>query len=106
VAVMVTYYQFVLDALLKISGLDPLPERPLMSLECTAPIRKLADRREYLRGRLYAENGAWKVRPASTQGSGILRSMSEANCFIVLDENRDDVLAGDSVQVQLFDGLV
>jgi molybdopterin molybdotransferase len=106
VAVMVTYYQFVLDALLKISGLDPLPERPLMSLECTAPIRKLAGRREYLRGRLYAENGASKVRPASTQGSGILRSMSEANCFIVLDENRDDVVAGDSVQVQLFDGLV
>jgi molybdopterin molybdotransferase len=106
VAVMVTYYQFVLDALLKISGLDPLPERPLMSLACTTPIRKLAGRREYLRGRLYAENGAWKVRPASTQGSGILRSMSEANCFIVLDENRDDVLAGDSVQVQLFDGLV
>ena len=106
VAVMVTYYQFVLDALLKISGLDPLPERPLMSLVCTAPIRKLAGRREYLRGRLYAEDGAWKVRPASTQGSGILRSMSEANCFIVLDENRDDVVAGDSVQVQLFDGLV
>ncbi len=106
VAVMVTYYQFVMDALLKIAGLDPLPERPLVPVACTTSIRKLSGRREYLRGRIFAEDGIWKVRSASAQGSGILRSMSEANCFIVLDENRGDVAPGDTVEVQLFDGLI
>ena len=106
VAVMVTYYQFVMDALLKLSGLDPLPVRPLVPVLCTTPIRKLSGRREYLRGRMYVEDGTWKVGSASAQGSGILRSMSEANCFIVLDENQGDVAPGDTVDVQLFDGLV
>ncbi|MBL8451478.1 MAG: molybdopterin molybdotransferase MoeA [Zoogloea sp.] len=106
VAVMVTYYQFVMDALLRISGLDPLPQRPLMPMPCATPIRKLTGRREYQRGWVFVENGAWKVRAAASQGSGILRSMSEANCFIVLAEDRGDVAPGDTVDVQLFDGLV
>lgn len=106
VAVMVSYYQFVMDALLKIAGADPLPVRPLIPAACAAPIRKPAGRQEYLRGQLFSEDGSWKVRPAAAQGSGILRSMSEANCFIVLDEGRGDVAVGDKVDVQLFDGLV
>ncbi len=106
VAVMVTFYQFVQDALLKIAGVDPLPARPLMPAVCAAPIRKLAGRCEFLRGRLSADGGSWQVHPAAAQGSGVLRSMSEANCFIVLDETRGDVATGDSVPVQLFDGLV
>ncbi|KAB2965224.1 molybdopterin molybdotransferase MoeA [Zoogloea sp.] len=106
VAVMVTYYQFVMDALLRVAGQDPLPQRPLMQAVCTSAIRKLSGRKEFLRGRLYLEDGQWQVRSASAQGSGILRSMSEANCFIVLDEHRGDVSPGETVQVQLFDGLV
>ena len=77
-----------------------------MPVACTTPIRKLSGRREYLRGRIFAEDGVWKVRSASAQGSGILRSMSEANCFIVLNEGRGDVMPGDIVDVQLFDGLI
>lgn len=106
VAVMVTYYQFVMDALLKLSGLAPLPQRPMVPVPCTTPIRKPVGRREYLRGQMYVEDGAWKVRLTTSQGSGVLRSMSEANCFIVLDEERGDVAPGDTVDVQLFDGLV
>jgi molybdopterin molybdotransferase len=40
------------------------------------------------------------------QGSGVLRSMSEANCFVVLAHEQGQVNAGDAVQVLLFDGLV
>ena len=39
------------------------------------------------------------------QGSGVLRSMSEANCFIVLEHERGAVKPGDPVSVQLFEGL-
>lgn len=106
VAVMVTYYQFVLDALLKLEGVDPLPARPLVPAICTQAVRKLGGRCEFLRGQLFAEDGVWKVKPAAAQGSGVLRSMSEANCFIVVAADRDDVAAGETVPVQLFEGLM
>ena len=48
----------------------------------------------------------WSVSPTGAQGSGVLRSMAEANCFIVLEHERGSVNAGEPVQVQLFEGLV
>jgi len=35
----------------------------------------------------------------------VLRSMSEANCFIVLEHERGSIKAGEPVSVQLFEGL-
>jgi molybdopterin molybdotransferase len=106
VAVMVSYTQFALDALLRLSGLDPLPERPLLTVAAGNAIRKQPGRREYLRGQVVAVDGCWQVKITGSQGSGVLRSMSEANCFVVLPEECAGVNAGDSVQVQLFDGLL
>jgi len=106
VAVMVTFYQIVLDALLKLMGCDPLPDRPLFKVPCVSPIVKSPARREFPRGVLFLEDGAWKVRLAGNQGSGVLSSMSSANCFIVLPETGCDVAAGDLVDVQPFDGLI
>ena len=106
VAVMVSYTQFALDALLRLSGLDPLPERPLLTVAAGNAIRKQPGRREYLRGQVVAVDGRWQVKITGNQGSGVLRSMSEANCFVVLPEECAGVNAGDSVQVQLFDGLL
>jgi molybdopterin molybdotransferase len=63
-------------------------------------------RTEYQRGILFREDGEWKVRTTGQQGSGVLRSMSEANCFIVLEHARGKVDAGEPVGVQLFEGLV
>ena len=105
VAVMVSYTQFALDALLRLAGLDPIPERPLLSVVAANAIRKQPGRREYLRGSLAVIAGQWQVRTTGNQGSGVLRSMSEANCFVVLPEDCAGVAAGESVQVQPFEGL-
>ena len=105
VAVMVSYTQFALDALLRLSGLDPLPVRPLLTVVAANAIKKQPGRREYVRGQIVAVDGEWQVKTVGNQGSGVLRSMSEANCFVVLPEDCTGVQAGDSVQVQLFDGL-
>ena len=69
-------------------------------------MRKVPGRTEYQRGVVFREDGEWKVRTTGQQGSGVLRSMSEANCFIVLEHERGAVEAGEPVSVQLFDGLV
>ena len=106
VAVMVTFYQLVRDALLHLSGRSDDHELPLLQAVAAVPLRKLPGRTEYLRGVLFRENGVWKVRTTGQQGSGVLRSMSEANCFIVIEHTRGRVEAGEPVQVQMFDGLV
>jgi molybdopterin molybdotransferase len=104
VAVMVTFYQFVRDALLHLSGRTEF-EFPLLKAAAAETLRKVPGRTEYQRGILFRGGNEWKVRTTGQQGSGVLRSMSEANCFIVLEHDRGKVAAGELVQVQLFDGL-
>jgi molybdopterin molybdotransferase len=107
VSVMVTFYQFVRDAMLVLMGQpDPAPV-PLLAAICTDALKKAPGRTEFQRGVLFPDNdGTWKVRPIGNQGSGVLRSMSEANCFIELPESSGNVLAGETVNVQLLEGLV
>jgi molybdopterin molybdotransferase len=104
VAVMVTFYQFVRDALLHLSGRSDAPF-PLLQAVAAEAMRKVPGRTEYQRGVLFKENEQWKVRTTGQQGSGVLRSMSEANCFIVLEHERGSIKAGEPVSVQLFEGL-
>ena len=105
VAVMVTFYQFVRDALLHLSGRTGDFAIPLLRVISSERIRKVPGRTEYQRGILYKDKDEWRVRTTGQQGSGVLRSMSEANCFIVLEHERDRVEAGEKVGVQLFEGL-
>ncbi|MDC6176895.1 molybdopterin molybdenumtransferase MoeA [Ralstonia solanacearum] len=106
VAVMVTFYHFVRGALLRMMGAAETGA-PLVPATSVAPIRKRPGRTEYQRG-IAALNGSGQleVRLTGQQGSGVLRSMSEANCFVVLPHEQGQVNAGDTVQLLLFDGLV
>ncbi len=106
VSVMVTFYQFVRDALLILQGVSPLPVQPLLKAVCTSPIKKAPGRTEFQRGVLYLEDGVFKVRVTGQQGSGILKSMSDANCFIMLHDNVGNVAAGTTVDVQILEGVV
>ncbi|HXM83043.1 MAG TPA: gephyrin-like molybdotransferase Glp [Burkholderiales bacterium] len=105
VAVMVTFYEFVRDALLHLSGRTDDYAVPTLKAISSEKLRKVPGRTEYQRGILFREGREWKVRTTGQQGSGVLRSMSEANCFIVLEHERDKVAAGELVQVKLFEGL-
>ncbi len=107
VSVMVTFYQFVRDALLVLMGADPVEPVPTFRAVCTSRLKKAPGRTEFQRGVLTrAADGALQVKPTGEQGSGILKSMSDANCFIVLDDATGNVEAGTTVEVQLLEGLV
>ncbi|MEO6118140.1 MAG: gephyrin-like molybdotransferase Glp [Methylotenera sp.] len=107
VAVMVTFYQFVREAMLVLMGQPNPAPLPMFNVECTEPIKKMTGRTEFQRGILFADaNGSWKVKPTGAQGSAILSSMSLANCFIVLNETVGNLDAGAIVQVQVLDGIV
>jgi molybdopterin molybdotransferase len=107
VAVMVTFHQFVRDALLHIAGRSDDTTLPLLKMPCTSAIKKSPGRTEYVRGRMtQTASGEWQVAITGSQGSGVLRSMSEANCFIVLGHEQAGVKPGDPVSVQVFDGVI
>ncbi|MBS1177355.1 MAG: molybdopterin molybdenumtransferase MoeA [Proteobacteria bacterium] len=103
VAVMVTFYAFVRDALLRMAGATAQP-LPLLRAASVAPIRKKAGRTEYQRGIVSrAADGSWQVAITGSQGSGILRSMSQANGMVLLHHEQGNVAAGELVDVLPFD---
>jgi molybdopterin molybdotransferase len=107
VAVMVTFYQFVRDALLHLQGQTTSIPLPTQKIVCTSPLKKAPGRTEFQRGILSrGDDGQWTVRATGDQGSGILSSMSQANCFIILPTDQGNVPAGTLVDVQLLEGLV
>jgi molybdopterin molybdotransferase len=109
VSAMVTFYQFVREALICLMGSAAKP-LPMFMVECVEPIKKATGRTEFQRGilfeDLYDSNGVWKVKPMPNQGSGVLSSMSAANCFIVLDDTVGNCEAGKMVSVQILEGII
>ncbi|HEU0186640.1 MAG TPA: gephyrin-like molybdotransferase Glp [Gallionellaceae bacterium] len=101
VAVMVTFLQFVSDALRVLMGQEPRPTFTFRATT-TTPIRKAVGRTEFQRGILTQDaDGRWLVAATGDQGSGILSSMTRANCFIVLPMEQGHADAGLEVEVQL-----
>jgi molybdopterin molybdotransferase len=105
VATTVSFYFFVRDALLAMSGAHlPLP---LVLARAAHDIRKRPGRTEYQRGIMSAgADGMPEVRLTGAQGSGMLSSMTEANCIVVLEADGPGVDAGALVQVVPFEGLL
>ena len=106
VSVMVTFYQFVLPALRKLSG-----EANISSFRCSARainrLKKRPGRTEFQRGILTLDDdGMLVVENTGEQGSGILTSMNNANCFVILPADSAGVNIGDTVTVEPFSGLI
>jgi molybdopterin molybdotransferase len=106
VAVMVTFLFLVRDALIQLGGGTPRPLLP-MRVRSAHPIRKRPGRTEYQRAVIEIDDhGDWVARIAGNQGSGVLRSMSEANAMVVLGHDQGDVAPGQWVEAIAFEGLL
>ncbi|MBP1629070.1 MAG: molybdopterin molybdenumtransferase MoeA [Holophagaceae bacterium] len=105
VAVMVTYYEVIADALRKLAGEEAPSDRIAFRVRSLSGIRKTPGRREYLRGKLVHQGDKTCVRIVTGQGSGVLSSMAESDCFIVLPEDSGDLQEGDTVMVRPFHGV-
>lgn len=104
VAAMVTFIRFVRPALERIAG--QRPRGPLtFDVPCLSALKKAPGRTEFQRGCLRRdEQGRLSVSVTGRQGSGILHSMSQADCLIVLEHDRGPVAAGEIVTVQPLPG--
>lgn len=106
VSTMVTFYRFVQPALKRMMGQSYI-EPVTVKVTCSSNLKKRPGRLEYQRGILArTSNGELVVSRTGAQGSGILHSMVQANCFIVLPTENDGVMAGDQVEVMPFYGIV
>lgn len=106
VAVMVTFLAFVKPALLHLMG-GTTPKTPYLRAKSAVALRKKPGRTEYQRGFVRTlSDGTLQVEAAGNQGSGVLRSMVEANGLIVLHHHQSSVAAGDEVDVMMFEGAI
>jgi len=102
VSVMTTFTQLVTPALRRLAGEAPRPARRL-TVTTRSALRKTPGREDFQRGQLVAtSDGQLEVVGVGHQGSGVLRSMSEADCFIVLPAERASVEPGELVEVEPF----
>lgn len=103
VSAVVTAHQLALPGLVKLQNCAPL-ERTYLLLKTTMDIVKSPGRMDLQRGIISTnEQGESVVTHTGAQGSGILSSLSQANCYIVLPAEQGRVKAGALVRVQLFD---
>ena len=101
VASMLTFTLFVRPVLFKLSGRRELFPRGFHAL-ATETMPKKRGRREFKRGVVTYRDGGWEARTTGPQGSGIVSSMVAGNCLIVIEEDRGDVQAGETVWVEPF----
>jgi molybdopterin molybdotransferase len=102
VSAMVSFEQFVRPAILKMAGHTNI-FRGTIRAALQQTIKKNAGLTYFLRGIITGDNGRYTVRTTGEQGSGILKSMVLANCFIILPEEISVANEGDDVLVQVLD---
>lgn len=99
VAVMVTFLQFVEPVIRSLQGQHGWQAETFVAT-ATENIRSRVGRTEYSRGSYSINhNGQLEVKTTGKQGSGILRSMSEANCLIEVAPEVENVEIGAKVTV-------
>ena len=104
VSVMVSFEQFVRPYLLKMQGHTRILRQTLKATSAQ-DVKKGSGVKNFLRAVVEKEKGRYIARLTGEQGSGILKSMVEANAFIVLDEDVTSVKKGEDVTVQLLDSM-
>ncbi|MBN1637023.1 MAG: molybdopterin molybdotransferase MoeA [Deltaproteobacteria bacterium] len=101
VSTMISFYQFARPAILKMLGADNLM-LPCVKAKLKTPLKKKTDRAHYIRGILRTQGQELVVSSTGPQGSGILTSMADANCFIVLPKETSSAEVNELVECELF----
>jgi molybdopterin molybdotransferase len=100
VPTLTSFIQFVRPALLRLMGARKI-DKPLVSAFLEEDINTHSASVNLLRGYFTIKNNEFYVSTTGSQKSSVLRSMSRANCLIVIPENSREVKAGEKVAIQL-----
>lgn len=100
VSSFVSFEQFVRPAMRKMMG-GADPENQTVEAKLTQTIRKKPGRQHFLSSRISWKNGEYVVSPGAEQGSGILKSLVDANALLVFPKDATEIREGEIVSVQL-----
>lgn len=107
VSAIVTFYQLVQSIINHLSAFSQWQRTPYLKARTTSLIKTSPGRLEFQRGVARVNSQAeLEVTPMPQQGSHILSSFNQSNCFIVLEQNRGTVNAGELVDIEYFNHLL
>lgn len=106
VSAFVTFHILASQAIRQHQHLGHKPMARLLA-ETRSAINKKPGRMDFQRGRWQLENGKVVVSlTRAEQESHLLSSLSDANCYIALEQDRGNVSPGEPVTLWLFDELI
>lgn len=105
VSAMVTFDQLVRPALATLAG-ETLKAPLRLSATAATALKKAPGRLDFQRGIVENTASGLVVRSTGSQDSGVFSSLSKANCYIVLEQERGRVEAGETVTVELFGSML
>jgi molybdopterin molybdotransferase len=100
VSSFVTAKLLVVPVIKKMQG-EAKPHEPLfINATITTPLKRRAGRRDFQRATM-AKNAhdEWEVTPFKSQSSGVMTSITSANCLMIVPEEVSELKEGDTVQV-------
>lgn len=104
VAATIGFEAFTRPTLLKLLGIKEV--RPAVEAKLTRRVAGVLGRRVFLRVRVLEKNGGFFAEPVRVTGSGVLTTMTKANGYVIIPENREGVEEGESVRVHLFSSIM
>ncbi|MEH2920253.1 molybdopterin molybdotransferase MoeA [Samsonia erythrinae] len=107
VSAALTFYQLVQPLLARLSGYTQWRQPPRIRVKTVSALKKTPGRTDFQRG-IFSRNaqGELEVRTTGHQGSHVFSSFSLGNCFIVLEQARGNVAAGEWVEIEPFNALL
>jgi molybdopterin molybdotransferase len=105
VAAMVGFEVFVRPLICKMLGLKQEEFRPVVKAKIMKRLSTTLGRKTFVRVRVFQSDREFFAEPISTRGSGIISTMTKANGYVVVPENREGLEEGESVSVYLFDNV-
>ncbi|AIS57085.1 molybdopterin molybdotransferase MoeA [Vibrio coralliilyticus] len=106
VSAVLTMYVLVQPMLAKLAGHTEWKAPESIPATTRTAFKKAPGRTDYQRGVYTIEDGKFVVETTGNQSSGAFRSMSLANCFVVLERERGRVEVGETVNIQLFNSTL
>ncbi|MEM2254149.1 MAG: molybdopterin molybdotransferase MoeA [Candidatus Bathyarchaeia archaeon] len=104
VAAIFGFEVFARPLILKMLGVEHEP-RPVVKARWTRRTTTALGRRTFVRVRVFQQGGEFYAEPISARGSGIISTMTKANGYVVVPENREGIEEGETVLVHLFDAV-
>ncbi|PVX27821.1 MAG: molybdopterin molybdenumtransferase MoeA [Candidatus Bathyarchaeum sp.] len=104
VAATVGFEAFARPTLLKLLGIDEA--RPVVEAKLVRRVVGVLGRRAFLRVRVFEKGGGFFAEPVRVTGSGVITTMTKANGYVIIPEDREGVEEGESVRVHLFSSIM